>query len=63
MAGLAALQLAAGWPRLAAVLLVLPAGAVVGAALWSRWPGLAAAGPATLVAVVTVLAAPRAVRP
>jgi uncharacterized membrane protein YoaK (UPF0700 family) len=63
MAGLAALRPAGGWGRLAAVLAALLAGATVGAAAWSRWPGVAAAGPAALVAAVTIVAAASRVRP
>lgn len=56
-AGLAALRLAPGWALQAAVLAALLAGAVFGAAAWSRWPALAAAGPAVLLTAVTAVAA------
>jgi uncharacterized membrane protein YoaK (UPF0700 family) len=57
VAGLAALQLAGGWTRQAAVLAALPAGAVAAAAVWARWPALAVAGPAALVTAAAVAAA------
>jgi uncharacterized membrane protein YoaK (UPF0700 family) len=57
IAGLAALQLAGGWTRQAAVLAALPVGAVAAAAMWSHWPAPAASGPALLVAAATVAAA------
>jgi uncharacterized membrane protein YoaK (UPF0700 family) len=63
MAGLAALRPASGWARQAAVLAALLAGAVVAAAAWTRTPGVAPVGPAVLVAVVTLAAAAREVRP
>ncbi|HEY4027957.1 MAG TPA: YoaK family protein [Candidatus Dormibacteraeota bacterium] len=62
VAGLAALRFTDEWTRQAAVLVALPAGAVVGAAIWSRWPAPAASGPAALVTAVT-LAAALAMRP
>lgn len=57
MAGLAAMQLAGGWARLAGVLAALLAGATAGAAVWSRWPHLAGVGPAALVLAVVLTAA------
>ena len=63
MAGLAALRPASGWARQAAVLAALLAGAVVGTVAWARTPGVAPAGPAVLVAVVTLAAVAREVRP
>jgi len=63
MAGLAALRPASGWARQAAVLAALLAGAVAGAAAWTLTPGVAPAGPAALVAVVTLAALAREVRP
>src|SRR5215467_10488321 len=59
MAGLAALRPASGWARQAAVLAALLAGAVAGAAAWTLTPGVAPAGPAALVAVVTLAALAR----
>ena len=57
MAGLVALQAATGWWRYAAVVAALVSGAVAGAATWGRWPHLAGAGPAVLVAAVALAAA------
>lgn len=63
MAGLAALRPAGSSALQAAVLAALLAGATAGAAVWSHWPGAAAAGPTALLAAVTIAAAARRVRP
>jgi uncharacterized membrane protein YoaK (UPF0700 family) len=63
MAGLAALRPSSGWALQGAVLAALLAGATAGAATLSRWPGAAAAGPALLVAAVTLAALAKRLRP
>jgi uncharacterized membrane protein YoaK (UPF0700 family) len=62
MAGLAALRPSSGWALQAAVLAALLSGALVGTVLWTRSPGGGPAGPAALVAVVTLAGLAREIR-